>query len=366
MRGGGARGGGLVQASQTYGALLGQLRDAKSQLAALRVRQKHLSEMAGEAHQQVESFSDIEGEASALLAEVTVNERLLSDLQQTEASLEDALSHPPSGLVVLDPGAVPEYPVKNRLKIVVFGAIVVLAAIVALLLVLWGEFRGWLVGTPSEVAFWGNGPALGASSWPDDAHGLDELVAGLDDVAPDTRGSVLLVGSSPRDAHHVRDLALRMNQDWYADYPPTPETVGPNVQPMTRGPLQTPPPADVDRPSHPPGPYPITAGGTRSTALVRMPAPPPREPVRLVRRQGLAELAAWEGPHEGQALRRAARLADRVIVVVRSGQVSALQLNGTHHRLGRKDGVGYLVVGLPEKYHSLPDRVGDVAAFWLV
>ena len=79
---------------------------------------------------------------------------------------------------------------------------------------------------------------------------------------------------------------------------------------------------------------------------------------------GQLQLEAWDGPFEGQALRRAARLADRVVVLVRSGTVSALRLNQIQHRIGRERGIGYIVVGLPDELHSLPDRVGDVARFW--
>ncbi len=84
----------------------------------------------------------------------------------------------------------------------------------------------------------------------------------------------------------------------------------------------------------------------------------------LARRSDRLRLEAWEGPFEGQALRRAARLADRVVILVRSGAVSALNLNGIQRRLGRQQGVGYIVVGVPEELLTLPDRVGDVAAFW--
>ena len=78
----------------------------------------------------------------------------------------------------------------------------------------------------------------------------------------------------------------------------------------------------------------------------------------------MLELEGWEGPFEGQALRRAARLADRVVVLVRSGTMTSLALHGIKSRLGRKDGVGFVVVDLPDDLHALPDRVGDVAAFW--
>jgi len=133
----------------------------------------------------------------------------------------------------------------------------------------------------------------------------------------------------------------------------TPTIVTP--PPAERGPLQTPPPS---------GPYPVGRSGAPSVALVRLPPAPATEAIRVVRPEGHLELEGWNGPLEGQSLRRAARLADRVVILVRSGAVSALGLNGIQQRFGRDRGIGYIVVGVPEELLTLPDRVGDVAAFW--
>jgi hypothetical protein len=282
-----------------------------------------------------------------LLAEVKVNESLLRGLQGTEAALEDALRDPPSVFSVLDPGTVPEYPVRNKMKRVVFAAIPTLFVALTLLLVLRREFRGLLLKTPAEVAFWGKGPVLAATSWPDDPLGLDELVAGLDDFAPDAEGSILLMGASPSEARLANELANRLNNDWF----PTRE---PSVSAVGRGPLQTPPPA---------GPYPIGHAGNQSTAQAHRPSTPPSATLRVIRADDL-RLEAWDGPFEGQALRRAARLADRILVLVRSGAMSAPRLNGMRHRVGRQTGIGYLVIGLPDELRALSDRAGDVAAFW--
>jgi uncharacterized protein involved in exopolysaccharide biosynthesis len=354
LRGTGAAspaGDGLVAVNATYQALDGQLREARSQLAALKERQKGLSEIADKAQRRVEGFSEIEGEASALLAGVKVNEALVSDLRQTEAALEDALRDPPSGFTVLDPGAVPEYPVQNKMKIVAFAAIPILAVGLVLLLVLQREFWRLRLQTPTEVAFWGNGPVLAATSWPNDPKGLEELVAGLDDFVPEAKGAFLIVGGSPAESTLAAELARRMSNDWLSTGPDpaAPRTASP--VPTPRGPLTTPPPS---------GPYPIGSSGARSTALARRPAPPPP----LARLDGQLRIEVWDGPHEGQALRRAARLADRLVVLVRSGTMSALQLYAVNQRLGRQHGIGYIVVGLPSELRALPDRVGDVEAFW--
>jgi predicted nucleic acid-binding Zn-ribbon protein len=348
--GGGASssGGGLVSVNATYQVVEGQLREARSNLEALRERQKGLTGMADKAQDRVEAFSDVEGEASALLAEVTVNESLLSGLQGTEAALEDALRDPPSGFSVLDPGAAPEYPLRNRMKLVVFVAIPTLCIALALLLVLRREFQGLLLKTPLEVAFWGKGPVLAATSWPGDPHGLDELVAGLDDFAPQAQGSMLVVGASPGEGRLANELADRLNNDWF----PTHE---PRVAPVGRGPLRTPPPS---------GPYPIHPAGNEAAAHAQRPSTPPSEALRVISRANHLQLQAWDGPFEGQSLRRAARLADRVMIIVRSGAMSAPQLNRIQRRIGREHGVGYLVAGLSDEFRALPDRAGDVAGFW--
>ena len=355
LRSGGTYGGGgLVGANATYNVVQGRLSKAKSRLSAVRERQKGLLEMAMTAQERVGTFSGIEGEASALLAEVKVNENLVSGLRRSEAALEDALRDPPSGFVILDPGAVPEDPVRNNMKVVVFGLILLLTALIGLFVVMRDEFRGFRVKTPDEVAFWGNGPVIGATSWPSDREGLEELVTGLDDFAPDAKGLLLIMGGSPGDASLAAELASRMNEDWFIDHssqgtePTTPT-------PAERAPLQTPPPS---------GPYPIGGSKSPATALARRPSVPPLQTVQLVRRRDHLRLEPWEGPYEGQALRRSARLADRVVVLVRSGTMSALRLRGVQQRIGRQQGIGYVVLDLPDEYRSLPDRAGPVGEFW--
>jgi uncharacterized protein involved in exopolysaccharide biosynthesis len=72
---------------------------------------------------------------------------------------------------------------------------------------------------------------------------------------------------------------------------------------------------------------------------------------------------AWNGPLSGPVLRRAARLAHRVMVVVSSG-MSVVDLARLPTRLGRDKGVGYVLVNVDDAYVDLHDRVGPVEAFW--
>lgn len=363
-RGGSGSGSGLLSVNATHQAIEGQLRAARSDLRALRERQIGLSQLADKSQRRIEDFSEIEGEASSLLSEVKVNESLIESLRKTEAALEDALHNPSSGFVVLQRGSVPEYPVANKMKVVVFGSVPLVLFSLALLFALYREFNGFRVQTAAEVAFWGSGPVVGTTSWPDDPHGLEELVAGLDDYAPEARGTVLILSAAPEESSLGVELARRMNDDWViasgASKPPA-EAPGPSVaarevRPAGMEPVavQTPPPS---------APYPLKRTQP-PTALARRPTARPVEYIHAEGRTERVHLDAWDGPFEGQALRRAARLADRVLVLAHSNQISMLSLNRTAHRLGRDSGIGYVVVGLPEELHALADRYGDIAHFW--
>jgi len=256
--------------------------------------------------------------------------------------------------VVLDPGAVAEHPVKDKMKMVIFLAIPILSVLLVLAIVLRREFHGLLVGTPTEVAFWGNGPVLAATAWPTDSGGLDELVAGLDDLVPNATGSLLIVGASPNESLAAEELAHRLHSDWFLTGAAASPPVHDEPRPAERGPLQTPPPT---------GPYPIGGSRSSSVALAVVPSAPSRDAIRLADRADL-RIEAWDGPQEGQSLRRAARIADRVVVLVHSGATSVLQLHGVQTRVGRQHGIGYIVVGLGDEFRELPDRVGDAAGFW--
>ncbi len=72
---------------------------------------------------------------------------------------------------------------------------------------------------------------------------------------------------------------------------------------------------------------------------------------------------AWNGPLSGPLLRRAARLAHRVMVVVSSG-MSVIDLARLQTRLGREKGVGYVLVNVGDAYVDLRDRVGSAEEFW--
>jgi hypothetical protein len=99
--------------------------------------------------------------------------------------------------------------------------------------------------------------------------------------------------------------------------------------------------------------------GDEDPTEIRRSAPPTRSVTPGV--EGVA--LAWNGPLSGPVLRRAARLAHRVIVVVSSG-ANVVDLTRVQTRLGRQDGIGYVLINVGDKYADVEDRVGPVEEFW--
>jgi uncharacterized protein involved in exopolysaccharide biosynthesis len=142
-------------------------------------------------------------------------------------------------------------------------------------------------------------------------------------------------------------------------------------------PVASDPSSPRSEPEHPnPSPQAESRQATTSTAVmraamrllgdegddlteVRRSQPPTKWSYGQVRGVALA----WNGPLSGPVIRRAARLAHRVMVVVSSG-MSGLDLARVRTRLGREDGVGYVLVNVSDAYVDLEDRVGPVEAFW--
>lgn len=368
--------GGTVTASTLYQTVEQSLRAAKANLEALREQQKGLQELADKAQGRVTSFSQIEGQATSLLSQVKVSEQLVTDLNATKTRLRDNMRRPESGFIVLDPGAVPEYAKRSRTKAMVFGGVPIAVFLGMLCWLLSKEFTGLRVRTPAEFAYWGSAPVVGATPWPRDEQAIEDLVADLDDYAPESQGSLLIVGARDQEETLVADLTDRLSHDWFAD--PTVEdqyddayadghapyerfdSAGALVTPAREGsgPIPMPPPVQQ---------YPLPQGGSTSTALATRPRPRPTGAAiqRHVQAPPPAiEVEAWSGPSEGQPLRRAARLADRVLVLVPSGELSAMDVRALSTRLGRDKGIGYLVVNLEQEMVGLPDRAGDVDSFW--
>jgi hypothetical protein len=200
--------------------------------------------------------------------------------------------------------------------------------------VLW-SLRGLDVRTPKEAAFWSGVPVVGASTWPRDPDMLASLMHDLDDFAPHAEGVTLIVGLSLSEAHLARKVA-----EW------DPRRADQGNDDPARALM-----AGAARHLLPSG-EPGSEVARMREAVDEREAPPQRQIMTLT------------GPVPAQALRRAARLADRVLVVVTSGRHSVTQLTKIRSRLGRDKGIGVLLVGLERDFAMVRDRVGDVGEFW--
>lgn len=347
VRGAGAQRKNVSSQNAQYGSLQAALSTAQADLEASRQRLEGLTQRAAEAQRRVEQFSSIEGDASQLLARVRINERLVADLEGQKAQLEDAARNPGHGFRVMSEATAPAYAEPSKKKyFVAIGVPLGLLVLTALLLLV-RELRGLRVSTASEVAFWGRGPVIGASAWPRVPQSIDDLIADLDDFVPDAKGKMLVVGANERSQALAQQFAARLNSDWFdttllGSVPPGPMDPGPSI---------------YDEPAEP---------KTGSKAIVAYRPQPIADrshhvdvevPMRL-------QVECWDGPLLGPQLRRAARLADRVCVLVAAGETTGLELAKTATRLGRSRGVGYLLVNVEAPYAELLDRVGPVDEFW--
>ncbi len=332
------------------GAINGSsMKSAASGLEAAQRRYDSLVEAAKQAQERVAEYSHIEGEASSLLAQIQVNEKLVTDLRHSRAQLQNAMREPTSGFRMVAAATPPSFPEASRKKKLVKLVFPVAAVLLVLLGLIGRELRGFRLRTPAEIAFWGKGPVVASTTWPLDEEALEDFVVGMDDVAPTSQGQTLLVGATKSASHHAEVLARRLS-DLHATTP-------------------------VVRSDHPPvATEEVERESTAQVSSVRLEA---AESTGLaVRRLHTVtvrptaafqsmEVRTWNGPLSGPKLRRAARLASRVLVVVPSGEMAAWDVGGIPDRIGRAERIGYVVVGLEEELEPLPDRIGDIEAFWL-
>jgi uncharacterized protein involved in exopolysaccharide biosynthesis len=339
-------------ASGQYGALESALSSALADLQAKREELEDLRQLAGRDAQRVEQIAGLEGEATMLLARMHVNQELVNDLENIKVRMEDALRDPRSGFSIVAPASVPTGPEPNkREKLAAVGVPLFVFGLAALFLLV-REFRGMRVCTASELAFWGDGPVIATTVWPRDLEAVDDLIADMDDYAPHALGKTLVIGASRDQSVLAHTVATRLHDDWndtvsVTDYDPMSATAHAHA-----------PPVGAAAPT--PGPY-VDMPLSESMALVPV---SPRSVAITRHRYARRDVESWDGPDDGPGLRRAARLADRVAVVVPSGALSAFDVAAITTRIGRTDGVGYILVDLEPSFSRLKDRVGNVADFW--
>lgn len=349
------------------------LATAETELEGARRRQAVLEQLAQQAQGRTNRFSTIEGQAATLLADVNVKEALVTELQQQKARVEDQLRDVQTGFRSVAEARPPENAIPSKKKYLVAAGIPAAFMAIMLGMLLFRELRGLRVQTPAEVAFWGKGPVIGTTTWPRDPRALIDLIADMDDFAPEAKGTMLVIGSTEGERELAGEIAGQLNHDWSSNTlidvplmgslaPPKQEFAslpgnyldddGPVVGELDEGPT-----AMILAPADPYG-IEIMDGPTLVSGL---PPPPSRDIDDPAER---LMCTAWNGPSEGQALRRAARLADRVLLVVSSDAMRASELNQVKTRLGRQEAIGFVLVGVSDDIARLPDRAGPVEDFW--
>lgn len=422
--------------SSLYASLESNLSNAQADLQATRQRHQSLQELARQAQERTNRFSTIEGQAAGLLARVNVKDALLNELNERRSRLEDQLRDIQTGFRSVAEARPPESAVKSKKKLLVAAAIPLGFVSIMIAMLLFRDLRGLKAQTPREVAWWGNGPVVGSTTWPRDPRALIDLVADMDDFAPAARGTMLVVGATPSDYELAAEIASQLNHDWSSStlidvpivgaLPPggltepasdggsdargpiapaesreegsrsnevssgrsgSPATEGSSNTESSDGELEDEASDDqivevledddvliLAEEADDFAPFEIvpremayaasrrdTGGRMVGRSQVVSPAP---HAARFLDARYRLVCTAWRGP-EGQALRRAARLAHRVMIVVTSDALAARELVRQKTRVGRRDGVGYCLIGISDEVAQLPDRSGEVEEFWI-
>jgi hypothetical protein len=308
----------------------------------------------------VTELAALEGKARGMIADIDLAHNRITELEGELARARDAASAPSIEWRVLTPAFEPEWPERSKRRMIV-AAMPVAGMFFALLVLLLRPLLDGKIYTAREAGWWANLPVISSSTWPRRREMFFTLVDELGDQGLAAGGYTLVLGITARENPLAEELAY-----W----------LGGAAKGSQRDPLQT---TRREVPVTPPAPsqqWSAQAAATvhdgaagvydlgtakpvsRSEALV----PIGREAAALSRLpQGPH---AWLGATEGPALRRAARMADRVIVLLSSGSESFTSVLGLRTRLGRDTGVGLVLLGVSPQLMMLPDRTGDVDKFW--
>lgn len=362
-----------------YQSLQASLSSTRADQEAASQRNDSLGTLAVTAEARVAALSAIEGTAKTLLAEVDVAEQRIARLELEYSNARDSVRTPSIEFRVLTPAALPEWPEKSKRKYI---AIAMSAAglLISFMLLLVRPVMDGRVYTAREAAYWARLPVIGSTAWPRDREMFFPLIDELGDDGSVARGFTLVLGATGREKALAEELAYWLGGSALGNgrgqagavenggdahvaaasgaspqrAPATPGTIDPNATMLEHAapppPQQQPPQAQGHALALRPGP-----GGAAIMAY------PKGQTAMTPTRAGAH---AWVGDNEGPALRRAARSADRVLVVLTSGAELFTSVAGLRTRLGRDQGVAVLLLGLSPELLKLPDRIGDVERFW--
>jgi uncharacterized protein involved in exopolysaccharide biosynthesis len=355
-------------ANPEYQALQANLSATRVDREAATKRVKSYEEFLQTADGRVSTLTGLQGKARSFQADIDLLQKRITDLQTQLSEARDAARSPPVEWRVVTPAVEPDLPEQSKRRTVA-AVMPVAGVLVALLALLVRPILDGRVYTAREAAYWSRAPVIASSTWPRNRDMFFSLVDELGHHGSSARGYTLVLGASGREKPMAEELAY-----WLGGNP----TSGGRA--AAAGSAATAVSASA---------RPVAAATTRiegnpkpveertTTPEVRTVEPVIAEPVErsvaLVNlpRQGTALGAypaegthAWLGAPEGPALRRAARMADRVIVLLASGAEAFTSVAGLRVRIGREAGLAIVLLGLDAELLKLPDRIGDVEAFW--
>ena len=333
--------GSSIAANPQYAAAQSGMQIARVAKESAEARRIQAEKALEEANVQLARLSSVKGRAEQLLSAIAAQEAHRNELEALNVRTRDQVRSAASDFRVVTPASLPDKANPSKRRAVVIRTPII-ALVIALLGIVGYELRGLRVHTAREAGFWANAAVIASSTWPREQTTLGQLIDELSDAAPAVRGTTLVVGARVNEVPLAREIAYWLSHLTSsgvqrgivgADEP----VVGPDI-----------------------GSYrPANAQAARGLAA-------PGGGTALIRRgsEALTVAQAWDGPPHGPSLRRASRLADRVLVVVAAGTMSCTEISQLRSRLGRSNGIGLLLVGLNPEFVKLPDRVGEVAAFW--
>jgi hypothetical protein len=333
-----------VSRNPLYQTLESQLSEANVARAAALAREQAVQAASERAERRLQQLSAAGGDAQQFSARIQLLETHVNELEAQRALQSDGVRNAVAEFRVVTAAGVPEQsnPSKRRTLASQFP----LAALaLAVLGILGRELRGLRVHTAVETAFWANAPVVASSTWPREQAALRVLVDELGDVAPRLRGTTLVVGGRAQEAPLAREVAYWLSQLASNSQLRSLGSGSPALAESPRG------ASTVD--------FARELAGVKSVGLEQAGS-------NLVRRRDdvFASVWAWDRPSDGLSLRRSARLADRVLVIVLAGTLSMREAAQLRTSLGRTSGVGLLLLGLNAEFVRLPDRAGEAERFW--
>jgi uncharacterized protein involved in exopolysaccharide biosynthesis len=351
-----------------YQSLQSGISSTRAEQEAALKRDKSYDQFVQAAEQRVATLSALEGKARSLLQDVKLVEERLSDVETQLSQARDAARSPQIEWRVLTPAMEPEWPERSKRRLIVAG-MPIAGMLLALLVLLIRPLLDGRVYTAREAGYWANLPVIGSSAWPRSREMFFTLVDELGDQGVGAGGYTLVLGATGREKALAEELAYWLGGGAVANRREHQQN---NVTRMEVA-MATPAPKSAAGASASTAdtivaeaPFVSSAGGGGSSSSPVHPS----EALVPVQRQGAAislypqGTHAWLGANEGPALRRAARMADRVILLLSSGTEAFTNVVDLRTRLGRDKGVGVVLLGLSPELLKLPDRVGDVDGFW--